>query len=79
MEKSEIIELVKRRLRALDLKGITIDVIEQGVRNDENWWYVPVHAEREPKKAHEYYEVLTEVEDDLKSKEKLDVLLVPSA
>ncbi len=79
MDKLKIIQAVKRHLAERQLEGITISIIEQGVRNDQNWWYVPVRADREPRKTYEYYEALAEIEDDLKSKEKLDVLLVPAA
>jgi hypothetical protein len=59
--------------------GATLDVLDGGIRKEEEWWYVPVRPNIEPTKRYEYYEALADVENDLEEKENLTVLLVPIA
>lgn len=61
------------------LPGVTVEVLEQGVRQDGGWWYVPVHPTVDLPRRAEYYEALVEAEDSIKEQAGLEVLLVPAA
>lgn len=56
-----------------------MEIVEQGVREDDDWWYVPVHPSSQGAITYHYYGVLTDIEGELKANDHLDVLLVPSA
>lgn len=75
----EVAEKAAERLLATHLDGVTIKVLEAGVRNEEDCWYVPVQPSTEPSKRTEYYEALADVETDLLEQEDLNVLFIPVA
>jgi hypothetical protein len=55
-----------------------LEVLEQDIRKEEYWWYVPVRPNVEPMKRYEYYEALADVEEALYENENLTVFLVPT-
>jgi hypothetical protein len=79
MSKEQIVELVRKYLKGHQPTDNPIEVLEQSVRSDGDWWYVPVRPNHEIPKTYEYYVALAEVETELKQNEKIDVLLVPAA
>ena len=76
---NEIVEIVGRYLKDKHPGGATLEALVQGVRHEQDWWYVPVRPSVEPERRYEYYEVLADVEADLEDTEHLTVLLLPSA
>ena len=79
MSEKEIVEIVARYLKDKHPGGATLEALTQGVRHEQDWWYVPVRPSVEPKRRYEYYEALAEVENDLEEAEHLTVLLLPTA
>jgi hypothetical protein len=75
----EIAEAVERRLKLHQSGAFDIRVMEDLIRQEDGWWYVPIRPDREDRKTFEYYEVLADVEGELEETEKLNVLLVPTA
>lgn len=73
-----IAQIVRQYLQNQHPGGVNLDVVEQGIRKDEFNWHVPVQPSTEPPKLFEYYEVLTEIEDELAKHEQIKVFLVPS-
>lgn len=73
---NEIIALVKQYLAKLSYK---VEVVTEGVREDNGWWYVPVHAEPEPEKRWPYYEDLTDIETTIEDNSGIHVVLVPAS
>jgi hypothetical protein len=78
MSKSEITELMRNYLRERDFSGMTLEVVEKGVRQDGDWWLVPVRPTEYLPKTYYYYDQLVNLEDELREKENVEVLLVPS-
>ena len=77
MSEQQIIQLVRRYL--LPLKAsIDIEVLEQGVHQEGNWWYVPIRPVKQQPKTYAYYGELVDVETELKEHENINVLLVPA-
>lgn len=74
-----VIAAVRRLLQSRHPGGVTLEVVPDGVRQDQDWWYVPVRPSAQPPKRYEYYEALAEVENELQKSEQLTVLLVPTA
>ena len=54
------------------------EIIEDALHLEDGWWYVPVRLHTGDRKAFEYYDRLTDVEDEIKEREHLNVLFVPS-
>jgi len=79
VEKPEVIKIVRDRLAKVN-GGIEFEIIEDGVRPDESWWYVPLIARRNghdvPREVtvQIYANIETELEDDL----DLTVLFIPA-
>lgn len=75
----EIVERVESALRAArPQNGYALRVVADGVRQEDDWWYVPVSPDRSGVRAHEYAELLTEIEDRLREQVDLKVLLIPT-
>lgn len=79
MGKKKVIQLVKARLGKVG-HGIVFEVIEDGVRQAESWWYVPVLATRHGKDIprETMVNVCANIEDELEQEENLSVLLIPA-
>ena len=78
-DKKAVIAAVRKLLKSRNPGGVTLDVVPAGVRQDQEWWYVPVRPSAQPPKRYEYYEALAEVETELQKSEHITVLLVPAA
>lgn len=79
MDKSQIIEIVNDRLAKVG-HGITFEVIEDGVRQEESWWYVPVLATRRGKDVPREVtvNVFANVEDEIEQQHEASVLIIPA-
>jgi len=78
MNKSKVIELVQKFLAKVD-HGIAFDVISEGVRQEDSWWYVPVLATRNGKDLPREMTVniFANVEDELEREKNVNVLFIP--
>ncbi len=74
----QIIEAVQKHLSSRRPGGATLEVVPEGIRQDREWWYVPVRPSIRPLKRFEYYEALAEVENEVQKIDHLTVLLVPT-
>jgi hypothetical protein len=79
MSEKEIVEIVGRYLKDKHPGGATLEALAQGIRHEQDWWYVPVRPSVEPVRRYEYYEALADVEASLEESEHLTVLLLPTA
>ncbi len=76
--KQRIISAVRNSIKDRHPDGAVLEVVTQGVRQDQDWWYVPIRPNVQPTKRYEYYETLADVEKELQKSEHLTVLLVPT-
>jgi len=81
MNQNQVLDLIRRALAKRHPQGATIEIIEDGIRQEGNWWHVPVRPDRDIPRTYEYYEVLTDVEDEVQHEfeDDTEVLLVPSS
>jgi hypothetical protein len=75
-DQQKVADAVRRHLPNGRLGGITLEVIESGIRNEGHWWYVPLRPSAWPEKLFEYYEALADLEETLDQEEQLKVFLV---
>lgn len=78
-EKQKVIDTVRKYIEGRRPGGATLSVVPQGVRYEQEWWYVPISPSIQPARRYEYYETLAEVENELLKAEHLTVLFVPAA
>lgn len=78
MSKKKLISAVKKRLDAVG-HGIDFQIVEAGVRADDDWWYVPVLSHKNGKdvRREATVSIFANVENELYRDEKLTVLLIP--
>ncbi len=76
-ERQHIIETVKRYLEPYQPQDYRLNVSEQGIRHQDDWWEVVVQPSREDVRSYDYYGRLAEAENDIEDKEHLNILLVP--
>ena len=79
MSKHEIAEVVRRHARSVRFADIEIQVDEEGVSHDGDWWYVPVRPVHAFRRTDLYYAFLADLEEDVDEEEGLNILLVPCA
>ena len=80
MEKQELIGLIKERFSKIN-GGLTLEIIDDGVRQDSDWWYVPVIASRNGKDVPRELtiNIYANIETELEENSDLTVLFVPAA
>ncbi len=75
----DVINAVRSLLRDRHPDGANLEVLPEGVRQEQEWWYVPVRPDKQPARRFEYYEALADIEKRLLQEQQLTVLLVPTA
>ena len=58
-------------------EGYRLNVLADGIKKDDDWWYVLVRPDKQNIRSYDYYGRLAEAEIDLKDKEHVKILLVP--
>ncbi len=74
----EVVDAVRRHIKNVQPGGAVLEVVAQGVRQEQDWWYVSIRPSIQPTRRYEYYEALANVEKELLKSEHLTVLLVPT-
>ena len=80
MTRQEVVQVARERLDKLRLPW-RFQVLEDAVRQDEDWWYVPVTAEAKngqsaPREA--LVNAYANVEEDIQEQDHTNVLFVPA-
>lgn len=78
MSRTEILNRIRELLAKNDFQGASMTVLDEGVRLEEDTWYVPVQPSFDPKNTSQYYEALASIEADLLVDESVTVLLIPT-
>jgi hypothetical protein len=73
-----VVEAVQKRLQDRHPDGVNLEALPQGVRHEQDWWYVSVRPDKEPAKDWEYFEALAEVEMEMLTQENILVLILPT-
>jgi hypothetical protein len=77
MSKRQIVKLIRGRLSNYHPGGVTLEVVDEEIWREDDYWHVPVRPSAQPPRTFEYYDALVEVETELSLKEHLEMLLVP--
>ena len=73
----QLVDMVQRYLEPHQSRDYRLNVVADGIRHEDDWWYVVVQPDKGDVRAYDYAARLSEAEQDLQDKEHLNVLLVP--
>ncbi len=65
-------------LQQFPIYDTVVEIVEGAAHIEEGWWYVPVRLNTEVAHTYQYYDMLTDIEDEIKAREHLKVLFVPA-
>ena len=74
----DIVARVRPYLERNPIQNIVPQIIEDALHLEEGWWYIPVRFSSQEPRTYEYYDRLTEIEDEIAAQEHLQVLFVPA-
>ncbi len=72
-----VVETVRRFLEPHQPKDYRLNVLEQGVRHDGDWWEAVVQPDKDDARSYEYHTILAETENELEEQTGMNILLVP--
>lgn len=75
MTKDEVLRVIREQIES----PASIEIVDERVRSENEWWYVPVRRKVSFPKTFQYYEVLADLEERLDEQQNLHVLFVPTA
>ena len=79
MNSQEILDLVSKHLAGARFADVKMHVEEDAIRQDGDWWYVPLKPVKEFPRRDQYYAFLADLEEEIDVQENVNVLLVPSS
>ena len=74
----EVAARVQPHLNNNPIKNVVLEIVEDKIRREDNWFYVPVRLNAEEPRTYQYYDTLVEIEDEIARQERLRVMLVPA-
>ncbi len=79
MDKAELIHMIDERFQSVN-GGLKFEIIRDGVRQDQDWWYVPVVVTRRGKDVPREVtiNIFANVETELEEANDVNVLFVPA-
>lgn len=72
--RESVAQRVRERLVGVQPGGVTLEVVDERVRQIDNWWRVSVRPSHEPERWLAYSRALGELENELREKDQLDVI-----
>ena len=76
-EIAEIAKIAKQYLEPHQPDTYRLTVKENGIKKDQDFWYVVVQPSRDDIRSYDIYARLSEAEADIENHENLKILLVP--
>ena len=73
-----IVSRVRPYLERVLINTAAPEIVGNALHLEEVWWYIPIPLPSAELRAYEYYDLLTDVEDEVKAQEHLRVLFVPA-
>lgn len=78
LSEAEVLSRLRNYLAHHPIPGIRLEAVTEGMRRDDNWYYVPILLKEGEPPAYQYYDLLIEIEEQFRKQEHLNVLLVPA-
>ena len=77
-ERSKLIGKLRTLLGAGNLRPFDLEVFEEGVRREGEWWYVPISPQKDNVRTFDYAPLLNEIEERFEL-EGTKLLLIPAS
>jgi hypothetical protein len=74
----EVIQRVRPYLERNPIENNVPEILEDALHLEEDWWYVPIRIAPGTTHTYQYYDTLTDIEDEIKEQEHLKVMFVPA-
>ena len=74
----EVIQRVRPYLERNPVENTVPEILEEALHLEEDWWYVPIRIAPGTTQTYQYYDLLTDIEDEIKEREHLKVMFVPA-
>lgn len=74
----DIVRRVRPYLERVLIQTTPPEIVQNALHLEEGWWYIPIRLPAVEIPAYQYYDLLTDAEDEIKAQEHLMVLFVPS-
>lgn len=74
----QVIDLVEKVLRKTVQPPYSVSLIRESIRQENDWWYIPVQLSPPMSRTYQYYDILSDVEVQLQEEHDVNVLLVPT-
>ncbi len=74
----EVIQRVRPYLERNPIENTVPEILEDALHLEEDWWYVPIRIAPGTTHTYQYYDMLTDIEDEIKEREHLKVMFVPA-
>jgi hypothetical protein len=75
MTKAQVAAKVRQYIKKRRPGGVSLEVVDDDIQKVDDWWRVPVRPSEWPEKRYAYYEELAEIEEELDSREHLNIML----
>jgi hypothetical protein len=76
-DRAALVERLQQLLADEDARRFGLELFEDGIRREDDWWYVPISPNVPNVNAFDYAPVLNRIEEALE-KEGTKLLLIPS-
>ena len=78
MSEKETLDLVESYVGKNQPRDFHLKMSRAGAQHDSDWWYIVVEPTPPNIRARDYRDVMEDIEEQLKAKEHLKVLLLPN-
>ena len=78
MKKAEVICAVQGCLKRYKSKKWPLEMLEEGIRREDGWWFVPVRPGQKRERGFEYYDLVARIEEELQDEKDLNIALMPA-
>jgi hypothetical protein len=78
MTKQQITELVARHLAGPRFADVQVQIEDEGVRQEDSWWFVPIRPLQHFVRSDQFYAILADLEEEIDQETGLNILLVPA-
>lgn len=76
--KQDILRRVQPYLERMPIRGNVLEIVAEAVNQEGDWWHIPVRLNAQEPPVRSYYDMLNEIEEEIKRQERFTVMFVPA-
>lgn len=74
----DVVRRVRPYLERTPISGVVLEIMEDRVHAEDDWFYIPVRLNMKEPRTSKYYDMLAGIENEIAQQERLRVMLVPA-